>query len=184
MDDEMTLTEKEIQRILEDRARELARLPKLKGAAGVAIQEFLILEVGNEFYGVHIESVQEIQMLKGLAAVPGTPDFWAGLINLRGRLVAAMDLRCYLGLAQRGSAANAAYSRVVIVNVADMLIALLVNEVKNVRRFGNDSLRPPVKDLGRTAAGIVTAITPDLISILDLDALLADSRIMVDEQHE
>jgi len=186
IDLDLTQAEKEIQRILEDRARELARLPKQKTKTGGEIQEFLILEVGNEFYGVHIENVQEIQLLKGLAPVPGTPDFWAGLINLRGRLVPALDLRRYMGLVQKGAgggSAGSGYSRVVIVNVSDLLIALLVHEVNDVRRFGNDSLRPPVKDMTRTTSAVVTAITPDLISILDLGAILADPRIVVDEHH-
>jgi purine-binding chemotaxis protein CheW len=179
MTQELTQTEKDIQRILEERARDLGRVPKQKVQDAGGSHELLILGIGDELFGVNIESVQEIQMLKILTPVPGTPKFWAGLINLRGRLVPSLDLRAYLELTDK---ALPPYTKIVVINEAGIALAMLVHEVKGARRFAKESLRPPVKDTAREGVGIISGITVDLISVLDLNALLADPRLSVGEE--
>src|SRR5213596_3225996 len=85
-----------IRRVLEERARLLARAPE--PASTEPTQDLLVLAVGAERYGIELRWVQEIQPLSGLTAVPGTPAFWAGVVSLRGRLHPVLDLRRYLAL--------------------------------------------------------------------------------------
>ena len=176
MELELSRIEKDVQRILEERARDLGRLPKQHARTPGASQELLILGVGDELFGVNIEYVQEIQILRGLTPVPGIPDFWAGLINLRGRLVPALDLRKYLELPVRGTAA---YTKIVVITGSGLTVAMFVQEVKGSRRFATDAIRPPVREVLNHGVQVVTGITSDLISVLDLDALLGDPRLAV-----
>jgi purine-binding chemotaxis protein CheW len=175
---EDTARRQEVERILEERARDLSRPPKQKTDTLGESHELLVLGVGSELYGIHLGSVQEIQILRGLAPVPGTPKFWAGLINLRGRLVPALDLPAYLGLPV---ATDQAFTKIVVVAQADLIVALLVHEVKGVRRLPKDAIQPSVKNSRQSGAEVVTGITADLISVLDLNVLLGDSRLVVDE---
>ena len=87
----------QVQRILEARARELSREPEAD-ARGDTV-ELVVLALGPERYGVAGQLVQAIHPLSGLTSVPGLPAFWAGLVNLRGRLYPVLNLRRYLGLA-------------------------------------------------------------------------------------
>ena len=87
------------QRILEARARRLAQPPDAPIAGEML--ELVILALGTERLGVDVRHVQEIQPLGELTPVPGVAAFWAGLINLRGRLYPVLDLRRYLGLPPR-----------------------------------------------------------------------------------
>src|SRR5690349_9237136 len=85
-----------IEQILEERARALGRVPAAEAAQQEA--ELVVVALGAERYGVDILQVQTIQALTGLARVPGLPAFWAGLVNLRGRLYPVLNLRRYLAL--------------------------------------------------------------------------------------
>src|SRR5262245_35228075 len=87
-----------IQRILEERARALARSPETE-PAGERI-DLVVLTLGAERYGVDVHHVQEIRPLGALTPVPGAPPIWAGVVNLHGQLYPILNLRRYL--AQEG----------------------------------------------------------------------------------
>src|SRR5258708_7479016 len=85
-----------IEAILEERAQAGAGGRGAQGARQEA--ELVVLALGPERYGVDILQVQTIQGLSGWARVPGLPAFWAGLVNLRGRLYPVLNLRRFLAL--------------------------------------------------------------------------------------
>ena len=60
--------------------------------------KFLQFELDGEFYGIEIAKVREINGLMEITAVPQTPVFMKGLINLRGKVVPVVDLRLKFGL--------------------------------------------------------------------------------------
>ena len=62
--------------------------------------KFLQFELDGEFYGIEISKVREINGLMEITAVPQTPVFMKGLINLRGKVVPVVDLRLKFGLAE------------------------------------------------------------------------------------
>jgi purine-binding chemotaxis protein CheW len=171
-----------IQRILEERARILARPPETVSASDTV--ELVILVVGKERYGVPIQQVREIQALTAaLAPVPGVPSCWVGLMNLRGRLHAVLDLGAFLTATPFSTAANSnQHGKVVLVNAAGLEVGLLVNDVPQVRQVTRAEIGPPLSDTGGTKRQIVTGVTPDLLSLLDLEALLSDPRLVVQDE--
>lgn len=164
-----------IRRVLEERARLLARAPE--PASTEPTQDLLVLAVGAERYGVELRWVQEIQPLTGLTAVPGTPAFWAGVVNLRGRLYPVLDLRRYLA---PPDAADAGKGRMVLVAAAGLSVALAVDEVHEVRPVPLSAIRPGLA--GGTTRSVIRGVTADLLSVLDLEALLADEQLIVQDQ--
>ncbi len=60
----------------------------------------LQFELDGEYYGVDILKVREINGMMDITAVPQTPRFMKGLINLRGKVVPVIDLRLKFGLAE------------------------------------------------------------------------------------
>jgi purine-binding chemotaxis protein CheW len=54
--------------------------------------------VGHEMYGVPLEQLREVARLKRLRRIPGAPLHVAGLMNLRGEIVCALDTRAILAL--------------------------------------------------------------------------------------
>jgi purine-binding chemotaxis protein CheW len=171
-----------IQRILEERALVLARSPE-KASAGDSV-ELVILIVGKERYGIAIEQVHEIQALAAaLTSVPGVPFYWVGLMNLRGRLHPVLDLGAFLTAtpfsAPEGSKQQ---GRAVLVSAAGLEVGLLVDDVPQVRRVLRSEIGPPLSEGSGAKRQIVTGVTPDLLSLLDLDALLSDPRLVVQDE--
>jgi len=166
-----------IERILEERARALARAPAAEREAAGHEDELVVLALGAERYGVDILQVQTIQALTGLAYVPGLPAFWAGLVNLRGRLYPVLNLRRYLALAGQPAGGG----QVVLVSAAGLSVALWVDDVLEIRRVAPDQIGAPLADAATAAqrGPGVRGITPDLLVVLDLDVLLGDPRLVI-----
>lgn len=55
--------------------------------------KYLVFHLDREEFGVHVLKVREIMGLQEITAVPQTPDFVKGVINLRGRVIPVIDLR-------------------------------------------------------------------------------------------
>ena len=58
--------------------------------------ELTSFKIGNEVFGVDISNVKEIIKMLQIIKVPNSPDFVEGIINLRGRVIPIIDLRCRL----------------------------------------------------------------------------------------
>jgi purine-binding chemotaxis protein CheW len=164
-----------IQSILLARARELARPPEAKARGDTA--ELVVLALGAERYGVSSQHVQAIHALAGLTPVPGLPPFWAGLVNLRGRLYPVLNLRRYLGLPGEAPAGG----KLVLAAAAGLSVALWVDEVPEVRQVPLADIGPHLSEALDSQAGAAGrhGLTPDLLAVLDLEALLADARLVV-----
>jgi purine-binding chemotaxis protein CheW len=166
-----------LQQVLEERARLLAR--PAADHAGEDVVELVVLTVGAERYGVDVRLVREVRPLAGLAPVPGTPGVWAGLVNLRGSLYPVLSLGRYLQAAGPGGEAGTAGPGVLVVVTAPFPAALLVDATAEVRRYRPGELRPLQAAAGDHAHPAVTAVTPDLLQVLDPAAVLADPALIV-----
>ncbi len=70
-----------------------------KSAIAKHAGKYLTFALGPEEYGIEILKVQEIIGLMDITAVPRTPDFVRGVINLRGKVIPVVDLRKKFGMA-------------------------------------------------------------------------------------
>ena len=69
--------------------------------ADVGTQEFVTVYVGDQTLGVGVKEIQDVFALSDLTPVPGSRNDIAGVLNLRGRIVTAIDARVILGLPPR-----------------------------------------------------------------------------------
>lgn len=166
----------DIAKVLEERAAALARSSDEDEPSGETIG-MLVLAVGDERYGVEVKDVQEIEPLDKLTPIPGTPAFWAGVVNLRGSLYPVLDVERYLGLPASEAAEN---PKVALVSRAGLSVGLLVDDVAEIRKVSGSEIGPPVAD-GLSKAEVVRGVTPDMLSVLDLGALLADPALVVED---
>ncbi len=67
-----------------------------------AAEGFVTVVTGGQLFGLRLDRVRDVFVPQGLSAVPLAPPEVAGLLNLRGRIVTAVDLRRRLGLPPRG----------------------------------------------------------------------------------
>lgn len=121
----------------------------------VAGGKFLTFVLAGEEYGLEILKVQEIMAILPITRVPRTPAHIRGVINLRGKVIPIVDLRCKLGItddapslgnAAGTGAANGTRLRdtcIIVVEVVGQKIGIIVDEVAEVRGITTGEIEPP-----------------------------------------
>jgi len=107
-------------------------------APGPAINEFLTFKLGDEEYGIDILCVQEIRSYEPPTHVANAPEFVKGMINLRGVIVPVFDMRIKFNLAR---VAYDAFTVVIVLRIAQQVVAIVVDGVSDVITFTPEQLR-------------------------------------------
>ncbi len=171
------------RRILEERARRLAQPPETP-TTGETV-DLVVVVLGAERYGMDVRNVQEVFPCDEVTPLPGVPPFWVGLVNLRGHLYPLLDLARYLGLPSRPpdrtNERTRSAGQVVLVAAHGLEIGLLVDDVPEVRQVLRSDIGPSLAEAAGAARSFTLGVTSDLLAVLNLAALLADSRLVVQE---
>jgi len=135
--------------------------------------------IGKELFGVSILMVQEIIRSAPITAVPNSPDFIEGIINLRGSIVPVIDLRKRLGLYKSDNASDEDIW-ILILNIDGRTTGFIVDSVTQVLKIDEDTLEPPpdivVARLESQYIRGVCKLDEVLLILLDFNCIL-----MVDE---
>ncbi|QCX28567.1 chemotaxis protein CheW [Nocardioides jishulii] len=102
----------------------------------------------GHLYGVDVASVQEVLRGQPQTRVPLAPQSVAGLINLRGQVLSAVEMRARLGLPDRAADQEA---MLVVVRVAGETIALLVDSIGAVVDVEEEQFELPPDTLTRAS---------------------------------
>jgi purine-binding chemotaxis protein CheW len=100
--------------------------------------------VGKGYFGIPVEKVQEVVRPQPITPVPLAPRVVRGLINLRGQILTAIDLRYRLGLGEPGDATKLMN---VVVRTDDSPVSFLVDEIGEVLDVDEDSFEAPPETL-------------------------------------
>ncbi|MBN1954712.1 MAG: chemotaxis protein CheW [Anaerolineae bacterium] len=166
----------EVAEILQERTANLAQVAQEMEKEQII--HIVVLALGEENYAVEATYVRGIFALENLSPVPCTPDFVAGVVNLRGRIISVIDIQRFLGF-QRTEIDD--YSQVVVVSARGLEVGLLAR-VREMIPLPASELRPVLPTATRIAAEYTRGITSRLIVLLDLENLLGDERLIVQEQ--
>ncbi len=146
---------------------------------GLAVDadQFLTFLLANEEYGVDILRVQEIRGWGAVTAIPNTPDYVEGVINLRGTIVPLINLRKQFNLPVIDHGATT----VVVVLRADCgererTIGVVVDAVCEVHAVRESEIKPAPQWSNNTFSTNMirglASIGDKLIILLDVDRLL------------
>lgn len=100
--------------------------------------------VDGLFFGIDVLRVQEVLRFQEMTRVPQAPDVVQGLINLRGQLVTAIDMRRRLGLSPRQEDQPPLN---VVVRTDDGAVSLLVDEIGDVLEIEENAYERPPENL-------------------------------------
>jgi len=140
--------------------------------ASGATEEFVTLTVANQICGIPVLTVRDILGPQQVTRVPLAPPEVAGSLNLRGRIVTALDLRRRLGLA---SAPAGTRPMSVVVEVGGEFYSLLVDQVGEVLSLEEDAheANPPTLDpRWRGVSAGVYRLQGQLMVVLDVERVL------------
>lgn len=109
------------------------------GMAGSATNEFLIITLGKEEYGIEILKVQEIRSYDAVTRIDNATEFLKGVINLRGTVVPVVDMRIKLNLS------NAEYNQftvMIILKLTGRVVAIVADSATDVIILTPEQIRP------------------------------------------
>jgi purine-binding chemotaxis protein CheW len=142
-----------------------------------AIQQFCTFSVEGLHLAVDVARVQEVIRHQGLTRVPTAPPVVRGLINLRGQIVTAIDLRRRLELTPLRDDDRPMN---VVLRADDGAVSLLVDEIGDVLELRDAELEPPPETVAPVVRELITGIYQHrdrLLLILDPDRVLAPAGV-------
>lgn len=164
--------------VLRLRARELARVrAEVVQQEAIEVLEFRLAE---ERYALETRYLVEVYPLRDLTALPGTPCFLPGVLNVRGRMLAVLDLKKFFDLPETGLTD---LHRVVLVRSDDMEVGVLADIVVGVHHVPVGQVQPAPPSLG-ICARYLRGVTAERLIVLDVDQVLSDPKIIVHDESE
>jgi len=130
-------------------------------------QQFCTFVIQGILFGVEVEKVQEVIRHQGMTPVPLAPNVVAGLINLRGQIVTAIDLRRRLGVRDRS---DGGLPMNVVVRTSDGAVSLLVDEIGDVVEVQEQDFEQAPDTLDGTSRELVRGVYKlknELLLVLD-----------------
>lgn len=166
------------RKILHDRAQQLAQ-PLQSDSLEEGSLELLEFRLAQECYALETRHVHEVYPLKNLTAIPCTPAFVLGMVNVRGNIMPVIDIKKFFDLPDKGLTD---LHRIILVQGNDIEFGLLVDVIVGVCTIAADSLQPPLPTLIGIHSDYLKGVTKECLVVLDLDRILADPRIIVYEE--
>ena len=164
--------------LLAIRARNLA-IPPLEETDeedGLEVLEFLL---SGERYAIGMAHIREVAILKEITQLPGTPPFILGIISLRGSVISIVDLRIILGLPSGGLTD---YNRIIVLADEQMSFGILADAIIMTRTIKMSAVNRPPPTVSGTGASYLSGIFPGPLMIIDAEAMLRDSRMVVGDE--
>lgn len=149
--------------------------------------KYLTFVLGEEEYGLGILNVREILGMMPVTAVPQTPEFVKGVINLRGKVIPVVDLRLKFSLPEIEYGQETC---VIVVEVGGVQMGIIVDAVQEVLDIAANQIEDPPRFgsqvdtefiLGMGKVGDKVKILLDIERVLSGEALVTASRITGEE---
>jgi purine-binding chemotaxis protein CheW len=115
--------------------------------------EVLTFTLGDEEYGIDIQMVQELRGYEAVTRMANVPDYFKGVVNLRGVIVPIIDMRIKFAL---GEPTYDQLTVVIVLSIRGSTIGMVVDGVSDVAMLSGEQIKPP----------------PAMGSILDADYLI------------
>ena len=125
----------------------------------------VVFRLDGQRYGLPLSRVQEIQQIVALAEIPDGSSSVVGMVNLRGSMVPAIDLRIRLGLA---AAPWGLQTPMVFCRASGGVVAFIVDEVEDVIQVSAATMQAPSR-IYELADMLLGVAMPDNEPVLVLD---------------
>lgn len=148
-------------------------LPESGGKEILQEVQLACFRVGEELYALDIMRIKEIIRPQKLTPVPKAPSFIEGVINLRGSVIPVADMRKRF---DQPVDEDTRKNRIVICSLSKRMIGLLVDEVKEVKRFTRKEIAPSPQFIQGAQADYFLGVArrdDDLIMLVDLEKVLS-----------
>ncbi len=148
------------------------KTPEKKGS-----KQILVFKIGNDELALDISCVREVLKLQEIYSLPDGPEWIEGLINLRGHIIALIDLRKRL----HGKTKEDSRKRIIICKVNQFVFGVTVDHLKEIIALSDENIDsvPKVAALQMNSDLIsgLARIGERIIPILDLAHLITKKEV-------
>ena len=135
--------------------------------------QYIVVKIGSEHYGINISLVDNIVRMQKITRVPKVPDYYPGIINLRGEIVPVMSARIKMGL---GEDVITNQSRIIILKLElQGLVGIVVDAVREVITLGESEIDRTAQNSRKQDTTFINGIGKngdELISIFDINSIV------------
>jgi purine-binding chemotaxis protein CheW len=164
-----------INTILADRAQKLSQPAARSG--GIVRIEVLKFRLAYQEYAIGMKFIREVILTGGITPVPGTPEYISGICAIRGEIISLVDLRALFSISGKGLTD---LNRVIVVTDGKLTFGILADYITGIATIPASLSTAPVPVPIRGAVPFILGVVEGII-VLDGAALLADSRMLIDE---
>ena len=144
----------------------------MSAGAGVASGYYMTFRLGDELFAIDVFQIREVLDLTPITRVPSAPAYLRGVVNVRGKAIPVVDLRCKFGLPP---VADTVHTRIVVLEIeiegAPCVVGGQADSVHDVIELEPGQIEPPPNLASRWRAAIVRGMArrgDDFIMILDV----------------
>jgi purine-binding chemotaxis protein CheW len=146
------------------------------------INSYLSFKLGDEVFALHVSKVHKILEKTEITEVPRAPEYMKGVINLRGSVLAVIDMRVKFGMAPTE------WTKTTCILVVEaeieedkVVVGLLVDAVQAVQKINDEELLPPPKIGSKYRSDFISGMTQvkdKFYMILNIDFVLSSSDLI------
>jgi purine-binding chemotaxis protein CheW len=152
--------------------------------------KYLAFHLGREEFAIQVLKVREIMGIQDITAVPQTPPFVKGVINLRGKVIPVVDLRLKFGLPEieytqrtciivvqiQGADGNVALTGIVVDEVSEA-VNIAAGEIEDTPDFGDGVATPYILGMAKSKGKVKILLDIDkVLQAQELDGITAMMR--------
>ena len=151
-------------------------LKELEAAEG-KLDQLISFAIGDDDYGVDIQTVKEVIRKRDITRLPKAPVFVKGVINLRGDVIPILDLREKFGMDRKE---YNEMTRVIVVEIDGRSVGMVVDSVSHVLRINKDQIEPAPPNAGKVSEEYIRGVGKvgeKLIVLLNIQSILTTEQI-------
>lgn len=140
-------------------------------------KQLVAFRVGREEFGVDVMRVEGVISMVEITRMPGAPEFVKGIINLRGQIIAVVDLAARLGIKEEEGASA---TRIVVVESQDVKVGMVVDSPEVINVSAEEIEPSPAVALGDVESSFIQGVVKigdRLLILLDVDRVLTEEEL-------
>jgi purine-binding chemotaxis protein CheW len=137
----------------------------------------VVFSVGSAEYVLPADQVTQLESYSGATPVPGAAEHVVGLVQVRGQVIPAIDLRVRFGLEPQLPSLD---TRIVVVERGTRRVALVADVAREVLSVSPEQFQPPPALVAEQAAGFVRAVAQignRLVFLMDFDKVVGEEQL-------
>lgn len=161
--------------LMAKRTREITEKSSLRIASSElhAKNKYISFNLNKDYYCISLDYVKEVLKDTQVTNVPGTPDFIAGIMNLRGDYITVINLKKFLGLPEEENSSDK--NPVIIVKGNELKLALSIDKINELFDFQELDYNSPSESYYANEF-IYNKI---LYTVLNVERILTDKKIII-----